>query len=127
MSIWLVMQKTDGSERSFAVKKPHTVIGRENNCDVRIPMPTVSQKHCRITLDGADLLLTDLDSDQGTYHNGNRIKEVRLNPHDTLTIGPVTFVVRVNADALLDGEAEPEITIIRQEISGSPNRLNFDA
>ena len=115
MSIWLVMQSSDGVERQFAVRKQQTVIGRETTCDVRIPVPAVSQKHCRITLDGEALRITDLDSTNGTYHNGNRVKEASLAPEDKLTIGPVTFIIRINDDAVLPDQQHTEITIIRQD------------
>ena len=115
MSIWLVMQSTDGIERQFAVRKNQTVIGRETTCDVRIPVPAVSQKHCRLTLDGNALRLTDLDSTNGTFHNGNRVKEADLSPEDKLTIGPVTFIIRVNDDSILSDRDHTEIMIVRQD------------
>lgn len=94
MSIWLVMQASDGRERSFALNKPRMVIGRETTCDVRVPVPSVSQRHCQITFDDGELKLVDLNSDRGTYHNGQRVQEAVLSPEDKLTVGPVTFVVR---------------------------------
>ena len=126
MSIWLVMQAGNGAERQFAVKKPNTVIGRETTCDVRIPVPIVSQKHCRLTLDGADLRLIDLDSANGTFHNGNRVKEATLCAEDRVTIGPVTFVIRVNDDSMLPGNGHDgaEITIIRED--SVPDGFNLD-
>lgn len=118
MSIWLVMQAADGRERSFAVRKPTTIIGRETTCDVRVPIPAVSQKHCQINFDGTELKLVDLRSDQGTFHNGNRVQEAVLSHEDKLTIGPVTFVVRVQQDAVgMNGQAggSPEIFIERHD------------
>jgi pSer/pThr/pTyr-binding forkhead associated (FHA) protein len=115
MSIWLVMQTSDGSERSFAVRKPCIVIGRETTCDVRVPIPSVSQKHCQIVHDGHELKLVDLRSDRGTYHNGNRVEHAVLAHEDKLTVGPVTFVVRVLEDPLSDDgqSAVQEIVIER--------------
>ncbi len=98
MGIWLVMHANEGTERSFAMQKPTIVIGRETTCDVRVPVPTVSQKHCQIHLDGDRMKLVDLHSEHGTYHNGNRVEEATLVHEDTLTIGPVTFTVRVRHD-----------------------------
>jgi pSer/pThr/pTyr-binding forkhead associated (FHA) protein len=113
MSIWLVMQAANGCERRFAVQKPTIVIGRETTCDVRVPVPSVSQKHCQITLEQGQLKLIDLCSDRGTFHNGNRVQEALLVHEDTVTIGPVTFVVRVQQDAeLTDGQPQ-EIIIER--------------
>ena len=117
--IVLVMQANDGNERAFPVHKPTLVIGRETSCDVRVPVPTVSQKHCQITLDGDELKLTDLQSERGTFHNGNRVQEALLSHEDKLTVGPVTFVVRVQRDvAALDGQP-PEIVIERQPQSNT--------
>jgi pSer/pThr/pTyr-binding forkhead associated (FHA) protein len=122
MSIWLVMRATDGNERSFPVQKPCTVIGRETTCDVRIPIPTVSQKHCQITLDDGELRLSDLNSDHGTYHNGSRVQNARLSHEDTLTIGPVTFKVRVDD---LGGNGH-EVVIVRQADSSAANTNPFE-
>lgn len=116
MSIWLVMQATDGRERSFAVNKPCTVIGRETTCDVRVPVPTVSQKHCEIRFDGGEIKLLDLHSDRGTFHNGNRVDQAVLAHEDKVTIGPVTFVVRVMKDGQLpDGQLIQRDIIIERK------------
>jgi pSer/pThr/pTyr-binding forkhead associated (FHA) protein len=124
MSIWLVMQTSDGIERQFAVRKPQTVIGRETNCDVRIPVPAVSRQHCRLTIEGDDLRFTDLGSTNGTFHNGNRVSEARLTADDRLTIGPVTFVIRVLRDALLSDNHVTDITIVRE--NGTSDCLNME-
>jgi pSer/pThr/pTyr-binding forkhead associated (FHA) protein len=115
MSIWLVMQASDGRERSFEVAKSRMVIGRETTCDVRVPIPSVSQKHCQIVLDGSEIKLVDLHSDQGTFHNGNRVQEAVLSADDTLTIGPVTFIVRMQHDGRNGSQQQPEIIIERHE------------
>lgn len=114
MSIWLVMQASDGRERSFALAKSRVIIGRESSCDLRVPIPTVSQRHCEIVLDGDRLRLQDLHSDQGTYHNGNRVQEAMLSHDDTLRIGPVTFVVRVHPETASNGHAS-DVVIQRHD------------
>ena len=113
MGVWLVMQTADGIDRPFQIEKPRTVIGRETRCDVRIPVSAVSKKHCEIRLHDGELSLTDLDSDSGTFHNGDRVNKAKLSNDDTLTIGPVTFVVRVSSDHDSD---KPVVEIPRQNI-----------
>jgi pSer/pThr/pTyr-binding forkhead associated (FHA) protein len=62
------------------------------------------------------LKLKDLGSDKGTFHNGRRVEaEEELTNADTLTIGPVTFVIRMDDQLLPDGEASRDITIMRDE------------
>jgi len=99
------------------VRKPTTVIGRETTCDVRVPVLSVAQKHCQLTLEGDRLKMIDLQSERGTLHNGNRVQEAVLAPDDTITIGPVTFVVRVKQAAPQhNGEQHtPEIVIERRD------------
>lgn len=99
MSFWLVMRTSDGNERPFAVRESRTVIGRESRCDVRIAVPSVADRHCEIVLDGSHLTLKDLDSDGGTFVNGQRVRDARLGHADQLRIGPVTFEVRVSDQA----------------------------
>jgi len=114
MSYWLVMQSNDGRERPFAVKKPTTVIGRETTCDLRVPVPTVSQKHCQLNLVEGRLRIIDLKSEAGTFHNGERIDDAALNHDDTVTIGPVRFVVRELDEDSLGADGQPEIVIERK-------------
>lgn len=96
MSVWLVMKTADGKERPFPIEKTRTVIGRETKCDVRIAVSSVSSQHCEIEFDNEALHLTDLNSTQGTFHNGDRIQKAVLADSDTVTIGPVTFVVKID-------------------------------
>jgi pSer/pThr/pTyr-binding forkhead associated (FHA) protein len=125
MSFWLVMQANDGRQRQFAVKAS-TIIGREPACDVRVPLPTVSLKHCQLVLDGDRVKLVDLRSDHGTYHNGNRVTEAMLSPDDTLTVGPVTFTVRMQHDGEAANGHAPEIVIERHDGSNVTLNGHFD-
>ena len=97
MKHWLVMQGSDGTQRPFEVSKPHTIIGREQTCDVRVPLSSVAQKHCQITLDDAGAMRNKhLAAANGTYHNGRPLdQEADLSHGDKLVIGPVTFIVRI--------------------------------
>lgn len=113
MSYQLVMQSTDGHERPFTVNKPSMVIGRETTCDVRVPVRSVSQKHCQLVLEEGQLRLLDLKSEAGTYHNGKRVEQVTLAHEDTVTVGPVRFTVRELRDEALGDHGQPEIVIER--------------
>jgi len=90
------MFRADGERRSFSIVRDMTVVGRREDCDLRIPLGEVSRKHCRIIKDGEALKLEDLGSSNGTYHNGQRCREATLGPGDTLQIGPVTFMVQID-------------------------------
>lgn len=93
------MKTAHGDERPFRVSERMT-IGRETRCHVRIAVPSVANRHCELVVDDDGVLrLADLGSDRGTYHNGARVREAVLNHADTLTVGPVTFEVRIDEPA----------------------------
>lgn len=97
MQAILVMFRSDGERRSFSITRDMTVIGRREDCDLRIPLGEVSRKHCRLVRDGDTLRLEDLGSSNGTYLNGQRVQqEAMLNPGDSVQIGPVVFVLQVD-------------------------------
>ena len=96
MGVVLVMFRPDGQRRSFSVARDMTVIGRREDCDLRIPLSDVSRKHCRLILNSEAIRVEDLGSSNGTYRNGERVQQSELSPGDTLQIGPVVFVLQVD-------------------------------
>ena len=100
------MFRSDGERRSFSMARDMTVIGRREDCDLRIPLGEVSRKHCRILRDGDSLKLEDLGSSNGTFLNGQRVQEAMLSPGDTLQVGPVVFVLQVDGQPS-DDELRP--------------------
>jgi hypothetical protein len=93
MTVKLVTQGTTKSQ-VFNVVHARTVIGRQEGCALRIPSGEVSRRHCVLVCADGNVMVEDLDSCNGTFLNGKRIKSKRLvHPGDTLQIGPVTFTV----------------------------------
>ena len=66
------------------------LIGREQGqVQIHLPHPQVSRRHARIAMEGTTATLTDLESANGTYVNGQRIRDTAsLKPGDQLDIGP---------------------------------------
>jgi adenylate cyclase len=95
MNVVLVMFKDD-ERREFPVTGEKTILGRRQDCHLRIPTKDVSRQHCALLIDGGALVAKDLGSSNGTFVNGKRIAESELRPGDRLRVGPVTFVVQVN-------------------------------
>ncbi len=104
MDVKLVMFKPNGQRKDLPVSKKLTVLGRGENCEVRIPLDNVSRRHCEISLDGNELKVKDLASSNGTYVNNKRINECSLAAGDRLVIGPVVFTVQIDGNP---GAIEP--------------------
>jgi pSer/pThr/pTyr-binding forkhead associated (FHA) protein len=98
MEVKLVMFKPNGQRRDFDVKKPLTIIGRGENCDLRIPLVSISRRHAEVAFTGAALKVKDLASSNGTYVNGKRINECALKAGDRLVVGSIVFTVQVNGE-----------------------------
>lgn len=90
------MFKADGSRREFALRDGATVVGRKNSCDLRIPLTSVSRQHCEFRIEDGAVLLRDLGSSNGTFHNGARVQEAELAPGDEVVVGPVNFRLTVD-------------------------------
>ena len=113
MNVQLVVQNGNRGTRVLKLQCEETVIGRRQDCDLRIPSTDVSRRHCLLSMHDGCLNVEDLDSVNGTYVNGRRISGRQLiMPGDRLQIGPVTFVADYKmAQATLDrlrGEAAAE-------------------
>ncbi len=111
MQAVLVMFRSDGERRSFSIARDMTVIGRREDCDLRIPLGDVSRKHCRVVRDGDILKIEDLGSSNGTYLNAQRVQEALLSPGDSIQVGPVVFVLQIDGEpadaAAPDAEQQP--------------------
>jgi predicted component of type VI protein secretion system len=108
MQVVLVMFRADGQRRSFSVVRESTIVGRREDCDLRIPLAEVSRKHCRLIRDDMSVRIEDMGSSNGTYHNEQRIQEATLSPGDTVRVGPVTFMVQIDG-VPADEEMQPAI------------------
>ena len=114
MHLNLVLFKKDGSQKPIPLSSNITVIGRRHDCDLRIPLTLVSRRHCRLSKNEKVVNIKDLDSQNGTFLNGKRIKEAAINAGDYIGIGPLTFALQV------DGKPEKITPPRRQEQKPAP-------
>ena len=92
----LVLIAADGTQRELPVKKPRSVIGRNPDCTIRIPVSEVSRQHCEIASDDTRAVVRDLGSSNGTFVNRAAVAEHRLAAGDVIVVGPATFVVKID-------------------------------
>jgi Nif-specific regulatory protein len=85
---------------AFELGEESLSVGRDSTNVVRLADSLLSRRHCRIERAGERLLLTDLESLNGTFVNGRPVREHFLADGDRVTIGESCFV-------FLSGEGEP--------------------
>lgn len=82
--------------REWLLAEGSNVVGRGRDCTVCIQSATISRRHARIVLTGGKATIEDLGSKNGTYVNGQRVKQsVALEDGAQIRIGSVTTTYRV--------------------------------
>src|SRR2546423_53131 len=76
-----------------------TLVGRKENCDLRLEHKSVSKLHCVIVRTDGLLILRDLGSTNGTRVNGQRVRRAALLPNDQVHIASVRYKVFLGPDA----------------------------
>jgi pSer/pThr/pTyr-binding forkhead associated (FHA) protein len=72
----------------FPVRRGETLLGRSPYCSIVLSNPLASRQHCALKLDAGNLTITDLQSANGTWVNGERVEGSRaLNVGDLLRVG----------------------------------------
>jgi pSer/pThr/pTyr-binding forkhead associated (FHA) protein len=79
------------SRRVFLLSSGDLVIGRSSECDLVLKHETVSRRHAHIAVCGSQVVITDLDSRNGTFVDGNRIQQSPLAAGQLVTFGGVQF------------------------------------
>lgn len=104
MELILVRVKETGESMDLPIRRPKTIVGRKDTCDIRIPSADVSREHLAIEVSGDSARLTDLGSSNGTYVNQERVSGiVDLSPGDLLAVGSYVFVVQIGGEpAVID-------------------------
>jgi len=97
MDVKLVVFNKDGQRKDFPLGEGKTILGRAEDCHLRIPVGSVSRRHCELTVGPDAVTLRDLGSSNGTFVNNERVTEERqLSAGDRMVLGPVVFTVQVD-------------------------------
>jgi pSer/pThr/pTyr-binding forkhead associated (FHA) protein len=68
------------------------IVGRDEDCDIRIKSRVVSREHCTIEQDGSGaLILSDMNSTGGTFLDDKKIESVRLEDGMEVIVGPAVL------------------------------------
>jgi S-DNA-T family DNA segregation ATPase FtsK/SpoIIIE len=68
-------------------------IGRAEDCDIRFANKHVSSRHAELILSHGEMVIRDLDSANGTYVGGKRVREASLHPGDVVYLIGLKLIV----------------------------------
>lgn len=106
MEVDLTLVTKSGQEKKFSLGSSVTTIGRRQDCDLCIPMMSISRRHCQINQDQHILKIRDLSSRNGTFVNGEKVNEATLKPGDSISIGTLEFLVKTFEGEMREHKAQ---------------------
>lgn len=139
MEVVLLRVTEDGRTQALTLRHERTVIGRQTDCDVRVPTPGVSRHHCEIMIEDEGVSIRDLGSSNGTWVNRERVERRRLRAGDLVSLGKHVFVIRIDGapsevdaeacyeDGMPDASLTPEPPRVKQGGSAPAARANADS
>ncbi|MBI1918628.1 MAG: FHA domain-containing protein [Planctomycetes bacterium] len=87
------------------------LIGRDPQCHLRPASAAISKRHCALIQRDGKIFVRDFDSTNGTFVNDQPIKgEVEVHHDDRLRVGPLLFIVQVEASAPVNKPTPPPPT-----------------
>jgi pSer/pThr/pTyr-binding forkhead associated (FHA) protein len=96
--------------REIPIRGKEFLIGRGNDCDLRLRDPNVSRHHCMIRIRPDEVTLHDLGSSNGTYVNGTRvISQAVLQSGDEIRLGEYHFILDLGVDRELIRDKTPDV------------------
>jgi adenylate cyclase len=84
----------------IVLDKKNLLVGRANECDVVLPLRTVSSQHCRLILHEGYWRVKDLDSRNGTRVNNVKVDEHVVEPGDMIALANHKFELRYSPSDL---------------------------
>ena len=93
--MWL-LKTAEGADPAYTFRiAPGSIktIGRSSGAEFMVDAALVSRLHCQLTAGASELQVKDLESTNGTFVNGKRVDDARLNEGDRLGVGRLEFLV----------------------------------
>jgi DNA-binding NtrC family response regulator len=85
--VWLFPRPEDAPLDLVSIAERELLVGRDEQCAVRLSGTEISRRHARIYRDGPDLRITDLGSRNGTFVNGCPARDTRIELGSVVRFG----------------------------------------
>jgi hypothetical protein len=103
-----------GKKVEGVIKKNAVTVGRSHRADLVIPDESISRIHCLLEVTNGQFYVTDFDSANGVFINGDRITPQRKTPFSNfmqLSIGPMECFVQEEEEKRLSLMTSSKIQI----------------
>lgn len=98
MQVALIRVTPKGESQRVPIERESTIVGRSDDCHIRVRSAGMSRKHCEITVEDGSVTVRDLGSSNGTFVNQEKVESVPVSGGDLISFGGLVFVVEVNGE-----------------------------
>lgn len=127
----LILSKADGLNQEFILNKPLVTLGRATTNDIVLMQGRVSRNHAQIQCTEDGIFVTDLNSVNGIWINGQRVAETKLQPGDKVSISDCVLQYQAPTQDLheevtmINSEKELELTHAQMTVPLSLNETSL--
>ncbi|MHC4817219.1 MAG: FHA domain-containing protein, partial [Planctomycetota bacterium] len=105
------------------IDKDLVVLGRSPKADIKIHDRKASASHCRIEKTPSGFRIFDLESQNGTWLNGRRVRRRTLQPGDVIAVGTTELRFEEEAPPPLDKRRDPKTAKAYADLEGALERF----
>ncbi len=114
----LVFVAGPNAGRRYKLGEGDYVIGRRSDCQIFVPDMRVSRQHARLRRENGHWQLEDLGSNNGTFVNGSRIQQAKIQHQDEIQIANNRIRVEMPSETPSGQERlESNVTIVEVQNS----------
>ncbi len=113
--------------RVLPLRQDRVVAGRDPSCDLVVTDSGTSRRHAELERTGDDYTITDLDSRNGVFVNGERVKSRQLRDGDKILLGQATVLKYESQDEIeLEYLRQLRSSLSTDGLTGVLNRRALD-
>jgi hypothetical protein len=87
------------AQTTYAIRRPHTLLGRQANCDIVITESAVSREHLRFVINDDDEIEVSILTQNPVLHNEERMSNrAKLQIGDVIQVTPATKLTVIRAE-----------------------------
>ena len=103
----------------YYIKSKRILLGRSREADITIYDSQSSREHVELSRVGSDYILTDLNSNNGVFVNGKKVKQVSLKTKDRITIGTTIYKYEIidveSSDVTRKAQVKKDKGVVKEE------------
>ncbi len=103
------------------------IIGRDETCDIVLSDNKVSRSHARLECADGFFLLTDLQSSNGTWYEGEKINEVKIREGASFRLASSNLSIRSGDHDVMADDSSNDTMIFEKKIAGILGKVGDDS